>query len=101
MNLAAGRDLVPILCRQAALLAEESDALDLLAASIDPTDARQVAAAPAALARRAVRRWLTDTHPPDLATVERVLAVARGDSVACEIPGGRRVTRSHQRLSLG
>jgi len=101
MNLAAGRDLVPILCRQAALLADESDALDRLAASIDPTDARQVAAAPVALARRVVRRWLTDIHPPDLATVERVLAVARGDSVACEIPGGRRVTRSHQRLSLG
>lgn len=100
MNLAAGRDLVPILCRQAALLADESDALDLLAASIDPSDARQVAAAPVALARRAVRRWLTDTHPPDLATVERVLAVARGEAVACEIPGGRRVTRSHQRLSL-
>lgn len=97
---AAGRDLVPILCRQAALLADEADTLDTLSQAIDPTDARRLAAAPVALARRAIRRWLGGEHPPDAATVERVLAVARGESVACEIPGGRRVTRSHQRLTL-
>ena len=53
--------------------------LDGLAAALDPTDARALSAAPAALARRAVRRWLTAgcEHPPDAATVERVLAVAR------------------------
>ncbi|MGA0877683.1 MAG: tRNA lysidine(34) synthetase TilS [Ilumatobacteraceae bacterium] len=99
LGLAAGRDLVPILCRQAALMADEADILDTLSEAIDPTDARQLAAAPVALARRAIRRWLTGEHPPDAATVERVLAVARGEAVACEIPGGRRVTRSHQRLT--
>lgn len=100
MNTAAGRDLVPVLCRQAALLADEADTLDALSTAIDPTDARQLAAAPVALARRAVRRWLGGDHPPDAASVERVLAVARGEAVACELAGGRRVTRSQQRLSL-
>ena len=52
--------------------------LDELAAALDPTDARALAAAPLPLARRAVRRWLTCEHPPDLATVDRVLQVARG-----------------------
>ncbi|MEQ1702750.1 MAG: TilS substrate-binding domain-containing protein, partial [Ilumatobacteraceae bacterium] len=60
-----------------------------------------LAAAPTALSRRAVRRWLTTTHPPDAATVERVLAVARGDSLATEVGGGRRVERHRQRLTLG
>ncbi len=100
LNQAAGRDLVPILSRQAGLLADEADALDELSSTIDPTDARQLASAPVALARRAVRRWLSATHPPDAATVERVLAVARGEAVACEIPGGARVSRSHQQMSI-
>jgi tRNA(Ile)-lysidine synthase len=100
LNEVAGRDLVPILSRQAGLLADEADALDELSSTIDPTDARQLASAPVALARRAVRHWLSTTHPPDAATVERVLAVARGDAVACEIPGGARVSRSHQKMSI-
>ncbi len=76
----AGRDLVPVLARQAALLADEADLLDELAAGIDPADADALSAAPAPLARRATRRWLRGDapHPPDLAAVERVLAVARG-----------------------
>jgi tRNA(Ile)-lysidine synthase len=96
----AQRDLVPLLTRQADLLRDEADLLDRLASRLDPTDARGLAAAPAALARRAVRRWLTLEHPPDLAAVERVLAVARGDTIACDIGGGRRVERTHQRLRL-
>lgn len=100
LNQAAGRDLVPILCRQTGLLADEADALDQLSATIDPTDARQLAEVPKALARRAIRRWLTTVHPPDAATVERVLAVARGEVIACEIPGGARISRTNQRLSI-
>ena len=71
-----------------------------LAAAIDPTDARALAAAPPALARRAVRRWLTLDHPPDAASVERVLAVARGEGRATEVVGGRRVVRRARRLCL-
>ena len=100
LSSVAERDLTPLLCRQAGLLADEAEVLEALGSRIDPTDARALAEAPVALARRAVRRWLTDVHPPDAATVERVLAVARGEVVACEIPGGHRVSRSQQRLTL-
>ncbi|MDQ1443845.1 MAG: tRNA(Ile)-lysidine synthase [Acidimicrobiaceae bacterium] len=94
----AGRDLAPVLDRQAGLLADEADLLDALAAEIDATDARVLAAAPVALARRAVRRLLAGEHPPDAAAVERVLAVARGDAVGCEVAPGLRVRRSGGRL---
>jgi tRNA(Ile)-lysidine synthase len=94
------RDLVPILSRQADLLRDEADLLDELAAGIDPTDAKALAAAPPPLARRAVRRWLTTEHPPDAATVERVLDVARGRAVATDVGEGRRVDRHRQELRL-
>ena len=100
MNQLAGRDLVPVLTRQADLLRDDSDLLDQLAAALDPTDAKQLSAAPLPLARRAVRRWLTTDHPPDAATVERVLRVARGQVTGCDLGAGRRVERSHQRLRL-
>ncbi len=100
----AQRDLVPVLVRQADLLRADDDLLDSLAAALDPTDARALGAAPEPLARRAVRRWLAaldhDGHPPDLAAVQRVLAVARGESTACEVAGGHRIERHQQRLSL-
>jgi tRNA(Ile)-lysidine synthase len=100
----ADRDVVPVIARQAGLLRADADLLDGLAAGIDVTDARALSAAPPALARRSVRRWLTAAgrggHPPDAAAVERVLAVARGDSRATEVTGVGRVSRSGGRLSL-
>lgn len=98
----AQRDPVPVLARQAALLRDEADALDALAATLDPTDAPALAAAPPAVARRAVRRWLTDgqAHPPDAATVERVLAVARNQAQAADVGRGRRVARTRNVLRL-
>lgn len=97
----AGRDVVPIFHRTAGLLRDESEFLDRLAGGIDPTDALAVAEAPEVLARRAIRCWLVDDgYPPDAAAVERVLDVARGTTVACELPGGRRVARSNQRLRV-
>lgn len=99
----AGRDLVPVLARQADLLADDADLVATLAAEVDVTDARALAAAPVALARAAVRAWLRPTaggQPPSAAEVERVLAVARGEVRACELSGGRRVQRSAGVLSL-
>jgi tRNA(Ile)-lysidine synthase len=96
----AGRDVVPILARQARLLADDAALLADLAASLDPSDAKAVAGAPAPLARRAVREWLRGDHPPDLATVERVLAVAAGRTLAADVGSGRTVRRSQNRLSL-
>ncbi|MCU1503625.1 MAG: tilS [Ilumatobacteraceae bacterium] len=95
----AGRDVVPVLIRQADLLRADDDLLDEQATALDPADATGLAAAPAPIARRAVRAWLRSDHPPDAATVERVLGVARGDARACEIGGGERVARRHQRLT--
>jgi tRNA(Ile)-lysidine synthase len=100
MNALATRDLVPILTRQADLMRDDADLLDRLAESIDPTDAKVLCAAPTPLARRAVRRWLSAEHPPDAATVERVLQVAMGQATGCDLGGGRRVERSKQRLHL-
>ena len=117
----AGRDPVPLLARQAAVLRDEAALLESLAAETlpDPADARAVAATASvrpALARRALRRWLraqtaaaaddagvagmADAHPPSLAEVERVLAVARGTAVGTELAGGIRVRRTKGRLRV-
>lgn len=97
----AGRDPVPVLARTADLLRADDDVLDGLTYTIDPTDARQLREVEPALARRALRRWLTvDGYPPDAASIDRVLNVVAGDSIACEISGGRRVSRTDQRLRV-
>ena len=99
----AGRDVVPVLARQAGLLAGDADLLDSVAALLDPTDAAALAAAPPAQARRAVRAWLVgdDSYPPPAAAVDRVLEVARLERKATEVPGGVRVARSGGRLWRG
>jgi tRNA(Ile)-lysidine synthase len=99
----AARDTSVLLARSAALLAEDEALLADLAADIDPTDARALAAAPGPLARRAVRRWLArdlPPYPPDRATTDRVLAVARGEARATDVGGGRRVRRSSGKLAI-
>ncbi len=105
LDTVAGRDVTVLLARQAELLADDADLLAALAADVDASDAAALRAAPRALARRAVRTWLraesdAERHPPDAATVERVLAVARGESRATDVGGGRRVERSAGRLRL-
>ena len=96
----AKRDLVPVLTRQADLLRDDDDLLNELAGALDPTDALALANAPIALSRRAIRTWLTNPLVPDSATVERVLEVARGNTLACDIGLGRHVRRSQQRLRI-
>jgi tRNA(Ile)-lysidine synthase len=100
MSDLAGRDVVPILCRQADLFRRQADHLAAQAADLDPTDARSLREADPVLAQEAVRAWLRDEHPPDAATVERVLAVARLEATATDVGGGRRVTRSGGRMTL-
>jgi tRNA(Ile)-lysidine synthase len=103
LDAIAERDVAAVLARQADLLGADAALLDELAAGLDPTDATALATAPHPLARRAVRRWLRtglEQHPPDAATVERVLTVARGEAVACDVGGGRSVRRSRGRLVL-
>lgn len=98
----AHRDVAGLLARQAELVADDVELLDLLATELDPTDAASLARAPRALARRAVRRWLQPVMPggyvPDAAAVERVLNVAAGSAVATDVGGGVRVARRSGRL---
>lgn len=101
----AGRDPVPLLARTAALLAEDAELLDTLARELDPTDARALAGAPRPLANRALRMWLREKegperHPPSSQELERAWAVVTGRAVACEVSGGRRLSRSAGRLRL-
>jgi tRNA(Ile)-lysidine synthase len=97
----AGRDVTALLARAAELVGDDAALLDELAQAVDPTDAKAVAAADPRLARRALRAWLAaGGYPPDRATVERVMDVARGTHRACEIGRGRRVERKDQRLSI-
>lgn len=100
MNDISHRDMTPLLTRSADVLRADDDLLNELARAIDPTDAKALADAPAPLAHRALRMWLSDPYPPDLASLERVLAVARGDAVACDIGENRQIRRSKQRLTL-
>ena len=98
----ARRDVVPVLARQAGVLAGDADLLDALSSLVDPEDAACLAAAPEAVARRSVRSWLLGDgeYPPSFDAVERVLEVARKQRRAVEVPGGGRVKRSRGRLSL-
>lgn len=94
------RDPAVLLARTADLLRADNDFLDELASHLDPTDAIAIANAPTPLAYRALRQWLSQPYPPDLATLERILTVARGDALACDIGENRQIRRSKQRLTL-
>lgn len=100
----AERDVVPLLARTAELAEQQSVVLAELSSDLDPRDARAVAAAPRALASRALRRWWSsetgEPYPPDAAAIDRMLAVARGEAIGCEVGGGWRLRRSEQRLHL-
>ncbi len=96
----ADRDLVEVLARQAELMRDDDDLLESLADGYTPDDIVAPNVLAPALARRVVRRWLARPNVPSSATVERVLAVARGEVRAVELPGGGRVERVHGRLVL-
>ncbi len=107
----AGRDVVPILARQASLMYEERawlhdvSAPDLAINLVD-ADCRELATWPTARLRRWLRAQLTHpdegdgTHPPSAHEVQRALEVVRAQAVATELAGGRRLSRSGQRLTL-
>lgn len=111
LNDVAGRDVVPILARQAALMHDERTWLDELAVddhavSLGDADCRVLRTWP----RARLRRWLRvqlrvadhgdGSHPPSADEIERAIAVVEGEVVATELSGGRRLSRHDQRLSL-
>lgn len=104
MNSIAQREVRDRILSSADAIAELDDLARIMAAALDVTDALQLAQAPPAVARRALAEWFhttSDTHyRPSGAALDRMLSVARGDAVACDITGGWRLERSHQRLRL-
>ena len=100
----AQRDVVPLLTRSSQHAREAAQVLADRANGLDPTDAKQLAATPAPVAALAIQKWVRtetgDEHPIDAASIQRVLAVAKGDTKAAEVTGGWRVHRSQQRLHL-
>jgi tRNA(Ile)-lysidine synthase len=100
----AGRDVAAVLARTATLHAEVASHLDAEAAAVDPTVAAELVAAARPVAAHAVRRWWREVtgsaHPPGAEAIGRVLAVAAGETVGCELPGGWRVARTAGRLRL-
>jgi len=100
----ADRDLVPILIRQAELFRSGGKLLTEEAQKIDPTDTRALEEAPQIISREAIRNWIWETrgddHPPDLATIDRVLDVAFLKSLATDIGSGWRVSRTDRVLRI-
>jgi tRNA(Ile)-lysidine synthase len=100
----AQRDPVPILARQAELVADAAATLDALAEGLDPRDVVALRRAGEVVAVRALRRLLRygpEAHPPSSAEIRRVLQVVSGERVATEVAGGRRVGRRAGRLEIG
>ncbi|MGY1659830.1 tRNA lysidine(34) synthetase TilS [Geodermatophilus sp. SYSU D00705] len=109
-----GGGVAPALARTAAMLREDLDALDDLAAAelsrlagaesppADPVPARDLAALPPALRRRVLRGWLRGAGVPDLqavhlAAVDALLTRWRGQG-RVDLPGGAGVVRASGRL---
>jgi tRNA(Ile)-lysidine synthase len=111
MNDVAERDVVPLLARLARVVREDRAWLDELSRAdvhleLSDVDCRQVGDwATARLVRWLRVRLATtapsgETYPPSADEIDRALAVVRGEVVACELSGGRRLARSAQRLTL-
>ena len=107
LSRVAGRDLVPVLARQASILRDDAAWLDAAAITAvpDPADVAALRDAPPALRRRRLRAFARDSasrgaHPPSSSEVDRIEAVVSGEAVATELAGGRRVARRGGRLRV-
>jgi|ACXJ01.1.fsa_nt_gi tRNA(Ile)-lysidine synthetase, N-terminal domain len=98
----AKRDVVPILTRQAALLAEDADLLNSLVEGVDATYVKELRVLSDVLSKRALRMWIRREvgYPPSSSAVERVLDVVRGKAKGTDLEGSLHVSRSNGRLRL-
>ena len=100
----AGRDCVPLLARTAELAAGAAASVRSLAAEVDPTDAREVAAATPTVAAEALRDWWRSETggllPPDRAAMDRMIEVARGTHRSAQLGAGWTLRRRAGRLWL-
>jgi len=111
MDEIAGRDITPLIARQAKIMFEERTWLDALslddrATSLEEADCRELQKWPKARLRRWLRVQLREIgegglwHPPTADEIERAMAVVNGEATAMELSGGRRLSRKDQRLTL-
>jgi tRNA(Ile)-lysidine synthase len=111
LNDVADRDVVPLLARQARVLHDDRRWLDELSladreTALGDVDCRELLRWPSARLTRWLRVRLStlspegETYPPSADEVARALSVVRGDVVACELSGARRLSRRGQRLTL-
>ena len=104
LNSISDRDLVPILERQADILRSGADFLKVESEKVDPTKCDELLAAHSAVARESIRNWIwknrDDDHPPDIATIDRVLAVASLEMRSTDIGSGWRVERTNRILRI-
>lgn len=110
LSAVAERDVVPVLARQAWLIADDQAWLASVVPAdedrLEDADCRALASWDVARLRRWLRERLRtaddlgDTHPPTSDEVERAIAVVRGEVTATELTGGRRLSRRLQRLRL-
>lgn len=111
MNEVAQRDVVPILYRQALLMHDERLWLEASFASdsslsLEAADCRELRKWPVARLRNWLRMQLSTGDArnrvvPTLDEIERVIQVIRGNGVATELSGGRRIARKDQALYWG
>jgi hypothetical protein len=75
--------------------------------ALEDADCRELATWSNARLRHWLRRVLAhpsvdgDAYAPSIDEIGRAVAVVRGDMVACELAGGRRLARRQQQLTLG
>ena len=104
LNSISDRDLVPILERQADIFRSGADFLKAESEKINPTNCDELSEAHTAVARETIRNWIwenrDDDHPPDIATIDRVLAVASLEMRSTDIGFGWRVERTHRVLRI-
>lgn len=105
MDDIAERDVASLLARHCEVVADDVALLDELSATVDPTQRWGLVGVAAPLARRALRRWLVDGgvgdgRSVDGATLDRLMAVALGEALSCDLIGGWRAARTDGHLRL-
>ncbi|MEZ5340800.1 MAG: TilS substrate-binding domain-containing protein [Acidimicrobiales bacterium] len=95
MESIAGRDVRPLVVRSSQHAREAADFISQSAGFLDGSRVADLRAAAPVLAREALRRWLrVDGYAPSTADLDRVWRVVQHEVIACEISGGRRVSRT-------
>jgi len=104
LNDVAARDVVPLLVRAGRHQRQVVELLDAASGSLDATDAVAVSSAEPAVGAMALRRWWRlvtgSPYAPDERACLRMMKVARGEAIACDVHDGWRLVRHQQVLEL-